>query len=562
MNKEEFLKMQEKIEKLEAEIRTLSTENRTLSTENRTLSTENRTLKQKIKNPSPLSITEEKMKKVLKRSEAVLPAEDYAVINNVMAMVEKLSSAYNQKKSVVKELLRQFFGPTTEKKNTSSKKSKKKKKSSGAKNRNGKNSKDSYTAAKKVSVPHNSVKEKDICPQCDRGKLYRIKPGSIIRINAVTPLQATVYELEKFRCNLCGTIFTADAPEDVGSDTYDAESGALIALFRYLFGVPHYRLANIQKVLGVPLPSSTQWEIVEKVADKIYRAYNQLILIAAQAELFYTDDTTVKILSHIKENKTGQAKRKGMYTTGIVADHEKWKINLYLSGRQHAGENLEKVLKERKNTDPPPIHMCDALSRNTVEIVDIIQAYCLVHARRNFVKIEDSYPEESEYVVDQIAKIYKHEEEAKEQKLSPEERLTYHQKHSAPVMEELKKWLYRKAKNKKAEPNSSLGKAIKYMQKHWDKITLFLQVPGAPIDNNECERTLKRSILHRKNSLFYKNEHGAYVGDIFMSLTQTCVQNNINPFEYLVALQKNSEKLKQNPEKWMPWNYHEQLQNS
>ena len=543
MNQEDILKMQEQIKHLEAE--------------NKTLSTENKTLKQKIKKAPPLAITEAKMKEVLKRSETALPSEDYAVINNVMAMVEQLSSAYNQKKSVVSGLLKQFFGPTTEKK----KSGKRIRKKSGQNERNGKHGKDDYPAAETVKVSHSSLQEKDICPKCEKGKVYKTKPGSIIRINAVTPLQATVYELEKFRCNMCGTIFTTEVPEEVGPEKYDAESGALIALFRYLFGVPHYRLANIQNILGVPLPSSTQWEIVEKVADKIYPAYNELVLTASKAELFYSDDTTVKILSHIKENQTKQAKRKGMFTTGIVADHEKWKINLYLSGRKHAGENMKHVLKNRKSTDPPPIHMCDALSRNTAELTDIIQSYCLVHARRNFIKIEESYPEESDYIVKQIAEIYKHEEEVNEQKLSPEKRLAYHQKYSAPVMEKVKKWLYRKVKNKEAEPNSSLGKAIKYMQKHWDKITVFLKVPGAPIDNNECERALKRAILHRKNSLFYKNELGAYIGDVFMSLIQTCVQNNINPFEYLVALQKHNESMKQNPEKWMPWNYLEQLQN-
>ena len=110
---------------------------------------------------------------------------------------------------------------------------------------------------------------------------------------------------------------------------------------------------------------------------------------------------------------------------------------------------------------------------------------------------------------------------------------------------------------KKVEENSDLGKAIKYMLKRWEPLTLFLRKPGAPLDNNLCEQILKRSISHRKNSLFYKTENGAKVGDLFMSLIETCRFEQINAFEYLKGLETNADRVKENPEKWMPWNYKE-----
>jgi transposase len=58
------------------------------------------------------------------------------------------------------------------------------------------------------------------------------------------------------------------------------------------------------------------------------------------------------------------------------------------------------------------------------------------------------------------------------------------------------------------EPNSGLGKAYEYMLKRWDKLTLFLQRPGAPLENNICERALKMAIAQRRNSLFYRTQHG------------------------------------------------------
>jgi len=125
------------------------------------------------------------------------------------------------------------------------------------------------------------------------------------------------------------------------------------------------------------------------------------------------------------------------------------------------------------------------------------------------------------------------------------------------VMKQLHTWLNGQFDNRKVEPNSGLGKAISYMLKHWESLTLFLRVEGAPLDNNICEQVLKRAILHRKNSLFYKTSHGAYIGDLFMSLIHTCELCGVGAFDYLTELQRHAGELSANPGDWMPWNYRE-----
>jgi hypothetical protein len=239
----------------------------------------------------------------------------------------------------------------------------------------------------------------------------------------------------------------------------------------------------------------------------------------------------------------------------VVATAGDNKIALFFTGQKHAGENMTDLLKQRQAELDPPIQMCDALSRNVSKEFETILANCLVHGRRNFVDVAANFPEETAHVIDQIALVYRNDETAKERNLSPQERLLFHQRESAPVMKNLKQWLSEQLHQKKTEPNSGLGKAIAYILKHWDPLTLFLRVPGAPLDNNICEQTLKKAILHRKNSLFYKTEHGAFIGDMFMSLIHTCNLGDVNPFDYLVALQKHSSEVFKNPGNWMPWNY-------
>jgi hypothetical protein len=240
-------------------------------------------------------------------------------------------------------------------------------------------------------------------------------------------------------------------------------------------------------------------------------------------------------------------------------------FQLFVTGRRHAGENLAQVLAQRAAGLAPPIQMCDALSRNFPKLpkpLEIMVGNCNAHARCRFVDVIPSFPEKCRYVLENLGRVYGYDAQAEEQGLSPEERLRFHQAYSGPIMNELHAWLRAQFEKKEVEPNSGMGTAINYALRHWDRLTLFLRQHGAPLDSNIVERALKRAILHRKNSLFYKNENGAEVGDLFMSLIHTCELNGANPFDYLTELQKHATELAQNPAAWMPWNYRETLQHA
>jgi hypothetical protein len=171
------------------------------------------------------------------------------------------------------------------------------------------------------------------------------------------------------------------------------------------------------------------------------------------------------------------------------------------------------------------------------------------------VEVTPSFPAECRHVLETLREVYRHDADARAQGLSPDERLGFHQAHSGPRMEDLQAWLTAQIDERRVEPNSGLGHAITYLRNHWTPLTLFLRQPGAPLDNNICERALKKAILHRKNALFYKTLHGAHVGDLFMSLIHTCELAEANPFDYLTALQRHADALAATPSAWMPWNY-------
>ena len=434
----------------------------------------------------------------------------------------------------------------------------------------GRNGAEAYRGAPRIKIAHAALRPGDRCPRCLKGKVYEQKePALRIRVVGQAPIAATVYELERLRCNLCGDVFEAEAPEGVGEKKYDESAAAMIGLLKYGSGVPFYRLEGLEENLGIPLPASTQWEIMAESAGLIRPAFEALIRQAAQGEVLYNDDTAMKILALARasphsaqgeEETSSSRERTGQFTSGVVSTRQGQRIALFFTGRKHAGENLARVLVHRAAGLGAPIQMCDALSRNLSGKLETIVGNCLAHGRRHFVEVTPNFPQECRFVLETLGEVYGYDAQAEKQGLSPEERLRFHQEHSEPAMEKLHDWLQVQFDERKVEPNSGLGTAITYLLRHWNRLTLFLRQAGAPLDSNLVERALKKAILHRKNSLFYKTENGAEVGDLFMSLIYTCELNGINPFDYLTKLQKHPSALGKNPAAWMPWNYRQTLQ--
>jgi transposase len=537
-----------------------------------------------------VEVDSDRLEEVLRRAEESLDEKDAALVRAVFESYAYVTELVEDKNTTIRRLRQLFFGARTEKTEALvGPKTVRSEVTASAGDAaaialsadegtpgvsevatpskgHGRNGAAAYGGAQRIEVAHPSLHAGDACPACGEGTVYEKAPGVLVRITGQPPLAATVYQLQKLRCHLCGQVFTADAPAEAGPRKYDATAGSMIGLLKYGSGLPFNRLEGLQGDLGVPLPASTQWDIVQAVAGNLAPAFDELIRQAAQGEVLHNDDTTVKILELMGERARQEAladadgdERQGLFTSGVVALRDGRRVALFFSGRRHAGENLAQVLKHRAAELPPPIQMCDALSRNLPGELRTIVANCLAHARRRFVDVYDRFPEVCRHLLESLAVVYRNDVVARERGLTPEARLLFHQEASGPTMKALRGWLERQLGEKRAEPNSALGGAIGYTLKHWEELTLFLRQAGAPLDNNLCERALKKAILHRKNALFYKTRNGAKVGDLFMSLIYTCQLNEANPFDYLTELQQRAEALAACPERWMPWNYRDAL---
>lgn len=420
-----------------------------------------------------------------------------------------------------------------------------------------------YECASVTAVAHPTLRAGNVCPGCAHGKLYEVGPATILRIIGQPPLASKRWDCDQLRCGGCGVVYTAAAPADAQGPKYTDSAAAMLALLRYGIGLPLNRLAQLQQNLATPVPATTQWEVVRDRVSAVEPVFYELVARAADGRILHNDDTSMPILEFMGKRRVAllakgelvDPERTGLFTTAIVSVLDHRLIALFFTGRKHAGENLKDLLAQRDEALDPPIHMCDGLDRNRAQDHLVVPCNCISHGRRHVVDEANNFPDECRHVLEQLGAVFSNEATCKKLGLTGTERLRYHQEHSAELMAELESWMQAALDEKRIEPNSGLGQAFRYLLKRWDKLTLFLRVPDAPLENNLCERVLKRAIRHRNNSLFYRSARGARVGDIYMSLIHTAELHGENAFDYLTELFANEAQVAAAPALWLPWTY-------
>jgi hypothetical protein len=430
----------------------------------------------------------------------------------------------------------------------------------------GRNGADAYEGAAIVDVEHPELNPGDTCPaeHCD-GRLYEMsEPGTFVQVTGAPLASATRYNIQKLRCGVCEIIYTAPLPNGVSDKKYDANFIAMLMINKYFMSIPLYRQDRLQNYLGIPLPTSTQWDLMFAYEPMLKALYGAITKDAANGVALCYDDTSVKIMSEIKAAKLAQKGEKSQhtcFTTGVVSIHEDHRSYLYITDNKTAGKSIATLMALRDTDLDPPIMMCDALSANIPEGISkdlYILCFCLVHARRQFYELPNGYDDLADKVIGLIGTIYDHEAHTKG--MSREKRLAYHQEKSTPVMEELKTYLLEQ--KKEFEPNSAPGKAIDYILNRWTQLSQFLRQMHAPLDTNIVERALKLVIQVRKSSMFYKTLNSAAFASYVQSALYSAAQNEINPCDYMCALIENEQLVIQNPNAWLPWRYKETLTQS
>ena len=542
--------------------------------------------------PAVRELTEEQLDGLMQRIQEArdhnlaLSGEDYDVLMNAIVMLANMQERLSKNDLTLAKLKKLLGMVNSSEKldklrtgDKGEKQASKPKRVKGTHGRKGTRKPRSNNPQVKPTVHRHAVdglNKGDSCPGCTLGRVYKYNPVTLLRITAHSPFTREQHIIDQLRCNGCGEIFSAELPAEVKADgrsdqQYGFSAIAMMAIQRYYGGSPLYRQETLQQLYGVHIAASTQFDQCQKLSDACQPVFKHLKALAANAQRFYLDDTTNRILNKVPIEKIRSGKkqwRSGVYTSAALAEcaidepgtdpplNKIRRLVLFQTNIGHAGEWFDELLRARALDLPKPVLMSDALSSNHVTEVDYDKALCNVHSRRGFAELMDQHPDEVTFALELYEPVWANEAHCKREGLNPEQRLAYHQEHSLPQMNQLKQWCeHHLSESGTVEPNSNLGQAMAYVIRHFEGLSAFCRIVNSPVDNNEIERLIKMIVRVRKNSLFFKTQNGADVSDVITSVLATCTECDANAFDYLQCLQRNQLAVRAAPEKWMPWNY-------
>jgi transposase len=421
-----------------------------------------------------------------------------------------------------------------------------------------------------------------LCEACRLGKMFRYREKIVIRIIGQPLFGAELHHYEQARCRGCGHLVRAAGPahvhEGVGSDyvRHDWSACAMLMVMHYFGGAPFKRLESLHQGWGIPMPDANQWDVVNQGDDLLLPLYKALERHAIQkATNFRIDDTGSMVIALQKQiaaemaalrllGESTQVVRTGINATGLYWETPNGPVVLFYTGRHHAGEIVDQLLRQRLLSSPKLVKCTDGASKNfDHEHGDkLVESTCNAHAFLKFRDIRDKYPAEYAEAGGVYKQVFDHDDQAKALGLTAVDRMLYHRQHSRPLMEELKKKCEEKINSKRVEPNSPLWEPLTFVVNQWDRLIRFCEVPDVPLDTNLVEQALIIPVRYLGGSFNYQTEDGAVVGDHVMSLIATARANDVEPVAYLTQCLRCHEDLAQRPDHYLPWVYRERLGNS
>jgi len=414
-----------------------------------------------------------------------------------------------------------------------------------------------------------------VCTACQIGKMYRYREKIIIRIVGQPLFRAEQHHHEQARCRNCGRVVRAEGPacvhEGVGTEyiRYDWSSCAMLLFMHYTGGDPFKRLESHHAGWGVPMPDANQWELVDKADDLLLPLYRAIEQHAIQRSTNFRIDDTGSVVLTLKRQieaelaslramgESTKGVRTGINATGIYWETPDGPVILYYTGRHHAGEIIDQVLGRRLASRPTLVKCTDGASKNFdhAHADTLVEATCNAHALLKFRDLKDKYPAEYAEAGKIYSAVFDNDDTAKALELSPVDRMLYHRQQSKPLMLQLKKMCEEKVASRSVEPNSPLWEPVTFLLNQWERLTLFCEAPGVPLDTNLVEQALIVPVRYLAGSFNYHTENGAVVGDHAMSIIATARAHGVEPVAYLTECLRSHEDLATRPEHYLPWVY-------
>jgi hypothetical protein len=351
----------------------------------------------------------------------------------------------------------------------------------------------------------------------------------------------------------------------------------MLTVMHYFGGAPFKRLESLHQGWGVPFADANQWRVVDESHDRLLPLHRAIERYGVQkATSLRIDDTGSMVIAIQQEIQAEIAAleaigestndvRTGINATGVYLETGRETIILFYTGRHHAGEIVDRLLRHRGVTSNAKlVKVTDGATKNfDHEHADkLIEATCNAHAMLKFRDIKDKYPGEYTVAGEVYKAVFDRDDKAKELGLGPVDRMLYHRQHSLPEMQKLRAMCEEKVKSKLVEPRSPLWEPLTFIINQWSRLVRFCHEPGVPLDSNLVEQALIIPVRYLAGSFNYQTDNGATVGDCLMSMIATARANKVEPVAFLTDCLRNHEDLAKRPEYYLPWVWRERGENA
>jgi transposase len=358
-------------------------------------------------------------------------------------------------------------------------------------------------------------------------------------------LFARRYVRPKYGCRACQEgVLTAELPaEPIRRGLPAAGLLAHLVVAKLADHLPLYRLQGIFARSGVAIPRSTMCDWIREVADLLTPVYDHLCDEIRRGFAMNADETTLPCLDPEergpgankrkkrrgggKQKNRGAPARKGYMWVYLGDVDHPYTVYDYRPNRSRAGPTgfLEGFAGHLLTDDYDGYD--EACTR-----FGITRLACWAHVRRKFFDARSNDRARALVALDLIGELYAIERALHD--AAPDERRRDRDERARPVIDRLAAWL--EAEQPRTLPKSPIGKAIRYAQRLWPRLLVYLDDGRLPFDNNAAERAVKPLVIGRKNWLFTGSDDGGRRIAVLCSLVESCRRNGIEPFAYLQHL--------------------------
>ena len=326
---------------------------------------------------------------------------------------------------------------------------------------------------------------------------------------------------QKYRCKCNAGVATAPGPPKlIQGGRYSLDFAVYVAISKFCDHIPLERLSRMAARQGLQVTSQTLWDQTAALAKYLEATWRSLCEEAISSPVLHVDETSWRMMGSRENSKWTLF---GLTSPTVAAYH--------LVGSKSAA-SAHKILRGFRGTlvvDGFAVYPIVAKLEQGTRI-----AHCWSHADRKFKDAKDP-PDRIAEIRGMIARLY--EIERKIATPFPGDgdacarRSELRQQESKAIIREIREWAFAQGGLKR----SPFGKAVRYLLKHWDGLTMFLQDPRIPLDNNAAERILRGPVVGRKNFYGNRSRRGAKVAAILYSLIETAKLRGVDPSQYLRA---------------------------